>query len=71
MAYVSFGRSRDELGLDAVCEDLDEAQVRRPKRWKGKGYKTWYDCMIAERPLVIKAIEHHLKRAREHKKTFS
>jgi hypothetical protein len=57
--------------LDAVCEDLDEAQVRRPKRWTGKGYKTWYDCMIAERPLVIKAIEHHLKRAREHKKTFS
>ena len=57
--------------LDAVCESLDEAEVRRPKPWKAKGHRTWFDCMIAERPLVIKAIEHHLELAREHKKTFS
>lgn len=57
--------------LEAICEGLDEAGVRRPKPWKIKGHGTWYDCMIAERDLVIKAIEHHRERAREHKKTFS
>jgi hypothetical protein len=57
--------------LDAVCEALDEDRVRRPKPWSKRGHTTWYDCMIAERPLVIKAIEHHRKRAQEHKKTFS
>jgi hypothetical protein len=57
--------------LDTVCEGLDEAQIRRPKPWKAKGHRTWYDCLISERPLVIKAIEHHLERARELKKTFS
>jgi hypothetical protein len=57
--------------LDAVCEALDEDRVRCPKPWKVKGHRTWYDCMIAERPLVIKAIGHHRKLALEHKKTLS
>lgn len=57
--------------LEAVCEGLDEALVRRPKPWKAKGYRAWYDCMTDERALVIKAIEHHRERAQEYKKTFS
>lgn len=57
--------------LEDICEGLDEAQVRRPKPWKRKGHSTWFDCVISERPLVIKAIEHHLKLAQQRKETFS
>jgi hypothetical protein len=57
--------------LEDICEGLDEAQVRRPKPWKRKGHSTWFDCVISERPLVIKAIEHHLKLAQQSKETFS
>lgn len=57
--------------LDILCDELDEAKVRRPKPWKQKGYLTWYACCAGERTLVIKAIEHHQELAREHKKTFS
>jgi hypothetical protein len=57
--------------VEEICEELDEAEVRRPKPWKAKGYPTWYDCFIGERGLVIKAIEHHLDLAKEHKETFS
>jgi hypothetical protein len=57
--------------LENVCDGLDEAQVRCPKPWKKKGHGTWYDCMTDARPLVIKAIEHHLERAQEHRETFS
>jgi hypothetical protein len=53
--------------LEDICDGLDEAQVRRPKPWSKKGHSTWYDCMISERPLVIRAIEHHLKLAQQHK----
>jgi hypothetical protein len=54
--------------LENICDGLDEGEVRLPKPWKKKGYGTWYDCMTLARPLVIKAIEHHLERAREHEK---
>ena len=57
--------------LDNICDGLDEAEVRCPKPWKKKGYGTWYDCMTVARPLVIKAIEHHRKRAQEYRETFS
>ena len=54
-----------------ICDELDEADIRRPKTWKAKGYATWTDCCVGERDLVIKAIDHHLDRARERKETFS
>jgi len=57
--------------LDEICDALDEAEVRRPKPWKDKDYLTWSDCCVGERALVIKAIEHHMELAQEHKKTFS
>jgi hypothetical protein len=57
--------------LENLCEALDEAGIRRPQPWKAKGYMTWYDCLVAERSLVIKAIEHHQERAKERKETFS
>jgi hypothetical protein len=56
--------------LDDICDQLDEADIRRPKPWRAKGYKTWCDCLIFERHLVINAISHHLKRAQEHKQSL-
>jgi hypothetical protein len=57
--------------LDDICDSLDEAEVCRPKPWKAKGYRSWFDCCGGERSRVIKAIEHHLELAEEHRKTFS
>ena len=57
--------------LEDICEGLDDDGIRRPKRWKLKGHRTWSGCVIAERELVVKAIEHHRKRAQECKKTIS
>jgi hypothetical protein len=57
--------------VEDICDELDDAEVRRPKPWKAKGYPTWYDCCVGERGLVIKAIEHHMELAQEHKRTFS
>jgi hypothetical protein len=57
--------------LANICDGLDEAEVRCPKPWKNKGYGTWYDCMTAERSLVVKAIAHHRELAREPRETFS
>lgn len=57
--------------LGNICDALDEDDVLRPKTWKAKGCATWADCCDRERELVIKAIDHHLRRAKEHKKTFS
>jgi hypothetical protein len=54
-----------------ICEGLDEARIRFPKTWKAKGHRTWYDCLMAERGLAIKAIGHHLERARERRQTIS
>jgi hypothetical protein len=57
--------------LEDICDGLDDAKVRRPKPWTVRGYGTWYDCLTAERDLVVKAIEHHRERAREQKETIS
>jgi hypothetical protein len=57
--------------LEDVCDSLDEAKIPRPKTWKAKGYGAWFDCWGGERSLVVKAIEHHLELAKEHRKTFS
>jgi hypothetical protein len=56
--------------LDDICFELDEASVRRPKTWKVRGHTDWVDAM-RERPLVEKAITHHLELAAGEKKTFS
>jgi hypothetical protein len=56
--------------LDDICDKLDAADIRCPKPWRAKGNKTWCDCLIFERHLVINAISHHLKRAQEHKQSL-
>lgn len=57
--------------LERICDALDNAKIRRPKTWKKKGYETWFDCLLGDCDRVIKAIEHHRKRAAEHGETFS
>jgi hypothetical protein len=57
--------------LEDICEALDEADVRRPKPWKDKGYRRWSSCLAGEPELVIKAIGHHLANASLYKGTFS
>lgn len=57
--------------LEDICDELDERRVRCPKTWKKRGHGDWFDCLSTERELVVKAIEHHLKRARENPETFS
>jgi hypothetical protein len=49
--------------IEDICDELDEKGVPRPKTWKAKGYRSWSTC--TERHLVIEAIRHHLKRAKE------
>ena len=56
--------------LDDICIELDEEAIPRPKTWKERGHHDWLDA-LRERPLVEKAITHHLKLARHHRKTFS
>jgi hypothetical protein len=56
--------------LDDICDKLDAADIRCPKPWRAKGNKTWYDCLIFERSLVAKAIQHHLEVAQKHKESL-
>jgi hypothetical protein len=57
--------------LDEICIELDEEQVPRPKTWKSKGYGDWFDCLAGNRPLVVKAIQHHLSLAQRTPKTLA
>jgi hypothetical protein len=56
--------------LDEICLELDEKAIPRPKTWKMRGYRHWFDA-LTERDIVEKAIAHHLKLASKHRKTFS
>ena len=49
--------------LDDICTELDEQKVKRPKTWKPNGCRSWYECLIAARHLVVEAIRHHLRNA--------
>ena len=55
--------------LEGICDRLDDENIRRPKPWNSKGHVTWGDCLMSERSLVVKAIDHHLKLAKEHEET--
>lgn len=57
--------------LDEICWELDEKRIARPKPWKRKGYTDWIACLSAERQLAVKAIEHHLKLAKQYRETIS
>ena len=52
---------KDEL--DAICAELDGAQIPVPKAWKNwpSPVKRWEDALDDNRGLVIKSIEHTLK----------
>lgn len=57
--------------LDDVCEALDEEQIRYPKTWSKRAYRSWTDCCVAERSLAVKAIEYRLGLAAGQKKATS
>jgi hypothetical protein len=57
--------------LDDICWELDGKRVGQPKPWKRKGYADWTACLSGERQLVVKAIEHHLKLAKQYRETIS
>jgi hypothetical protein len=56
--------------LEDICLELDETAIPRPKTWRKRGRRNWFDG-LSERHLVEKAIAHHLKLAAAHRKTFS
>jgi hypothetical protein len=64
------GNSKWFSRLDEICLELDEQAIPRPKTWKKRGHVDWFDA-LSERPLVVKAIAHHLKLAAIHRRTFS
>jgi hypothetical protein len=57
------------LKLDEVCEALDDEEIACPKTWQKKQppCRSWSGCL--DRPLVIKAIDYRLERARPPRKT--
>jgi hypothetical protein len=56
--------------LDEICDALEEAKVPHPKTWEKRGHKDWYDALVTERSLVVKAITHHLKLNEAQRKTL-
>ncbi len=58
-----FGNWRKQL--EDVCDALDDAKIKRPKPWLKKGHRYWCTCLASSdgKPLVIKAIQHHLDNA--------
>jgi len=64
------GEDKWRTKLDEICLELDENAIPRPKTWKMRGHRHWFDG-LSERHLVEKAIAHHLELAARHRETFS
>jgi len=62
---------RSKLALDDICDELDTERIPCPRTWEPKhGFRNWWDCLNSDgargRHLVIEAIKHHLKLAKDH-----
>jgi hypothetical protein len=56
------GEGKWRRQLEDICVELDEQAVPRPKTWKARGHRSWFDS-LSERHLAEKAITHHLEMA--------
>jgi hypothetical protein len=64
------GRDKWRTKLEDICLELDESTIPRPKTWKARGHRDWFEA-LSERHLVEKAIAHHLELSTQYRNTFS
>jgi hypothetical protein len=64
------GKEKWRTKLEDICFELDESTIPRPKTWKARGHRDWFEA-LSERHLVEKAIAHHLELSTQYRNTFS